>query len=52
MTLAEICRAGKEYAEAEKFCRRALAIREKALGPHHLDVAHCLNNLAGFSAGK
>ena len=28
-----------KYAEAEPLYRRALAIREKALGPEHLDVA-------------
>ena len=35
-----------EYAEAEPLYRRALAIREKALGPEHPDTAHGLNNLA------
>ena len=34
------------YAEAEPLYKRALAIREKALGPDHPDVAPCLNNLA------
>ena len=29
--------------------KRALAIREKALGPDHPDVALSLNNLAGLS---
>ena len=33
------------YAEAEPLYKRALAIREKALGPDHPDVAG-LNNLA------
>ena len=34
------------YAEAEPLYKRALAIREKALGPDHPDVARSLNNLA------
>jgi tetratricopeptide (TPR) repeat protein len=36
----------RSYAEAELLCERALAIREKTLGPDHPDVAHSLNNLA------
>jgi tetratricopeptide (TPR) repeat protein/CHAT domain-containing protein len=35
------------YAKAELLYRRALAIREKALGPSHPDVAKSLNSLAG-----
>ena len=34
------------YAEAEPLYKRSLAIREKALGPDHPDVAASLNNLA------
>ena len=34
------------YAEAEPLFRRALAIREKALGPDHPNTALSLNNLA------
>jgi tetratricopeptide (TPR) repeat protein len=34
------------YSDAEPLYRRALTIREKALGPDHRDVATCLNNLA------
>ncbi|MDQ3566421.1 MAG: tetratricopeptide repeat protein, partial [Pseudomonadota bacterium] len=34
------------YAEAQPFLEKALAIREKALGPEHPDVAANLNNLA------
>ena len=34
------------YAEAEPLFRRALAIREAALGPDHPDTATSLNNLA------
>ena len=36
------------YGEAEPLYRRALAIREKALGPDHPDVAQHLNSLAGL----
>ena len=32
--------------DAKRFYRRALAIREKALGPDHLEVAKSLDNLA------
>jgi tetratricopeptide (TPR) repeat protein len=35
-----------DYAAAEPLFRRALAIREKALGPDHPDVATSLDNLA------
>ena len=35
-----------QYAEAEPLFRRALAIREQALGPDHPDTATSLNNLA------
>ena len=38
-----------DYAKAEPLYRRALAIREKALGPEHPDTADSLNNLAGFT---
>ena len=34
------------YAEAERLYKRALAIKEKALGPEHPHVASNLNNLA------
>ncbi|XP_075255356.1 uncharacterized protein LOC142348076 [Convolutriloba macropyga] len=34
------------YRDAEPLCKRALEIREKALGPDHPDVAKQLNNLA------
>ena len=34
------------YAEAEPLLQRALAIREKALGPDHPDVAEVLEHLA------
>ena len=38
-------RQGK-YGDAEALHKRALAIREQALGESHPDVAHALNNLA------
>jgi tetratricopeptide (TPR) repeat protein len=36
------------YAEVKPLYQRALAIREKALGPDHPDVAQSLNNLAAL----
>jgi hypothetical protein len=39
-----------KYAEAEPLYSRELAIREKALGSEHPDVARTLNNLAGLYA--
>src|SRR5262245_112712 len=36
------------YAEAEPRFQRALALREKALGPEHPLVATSLHNLAGL----
>ena len=36
------------YSEAQSFYEKALAIREKTLGPNHPDVAVSLNNLAGL----
>src|SRR5262245_20966501 len=40
-----LSRAGK-YDESRPAAERALELREKALGPEHLDVAQSLNNLA------
>jgi CHAT domain-containing protein/Tfp pilus assembly protein PilF len=37
-----------DYAKAEPLLNRALAIREKTLGPEHPDVADSLNNLASL----
>jgi CHAT domain-containing protein len=39
---------GSHYADAEQLYKRSLAIREKALGPDHPDVAASLNNLASL----
>ena len=36
------------YQEAQGYLEQALAIRKKALGPDHPDVATSLNNLAGL----
>ena len=44
--LAERYKEEGRYADAEPLYKRALAIREKALGPDHPDVAQSLNNLA------
>ena len=44
--LAELYRNQGRYADAEPLHKRSLAIREKALGPDHPDVAQSLNNLA------
>ena len=43
----ELYRAGK-FAQAVPLAQQVLAIREKALGPEHPDVALALNNLAGL----
>ena len=37
-----------KYTEAVLIAKEVLAIREKALGPDHPDVAQSLNNLAGL----
>ena len=37
-----------DYAKAEPLLKRALTIRETALGPDHPDLAQSLNNLAGL----
>ena len=41
-------RSQGRYADAEPLYQRALAIREKVLGPEHPDVATSLNNLAAL----
>src|ERR1700752_2511868 len=43
----EVYRAGK-FSEAVPLAQQALAIREKALGPDHPDVAAWLNGLANL----
>jgi tetratricopeptide (TPR) repeat protein len=44
--LANSCFFEQNYDEAEGYFLRALSIREKALGPDHVDVAESLNGLA------
>src|ERR1700750_855260 len=44
--LAALYERQGRYAEAEPLFKRALAIRQKALGPAHPDVGQSLNNLA------
>jgi hypothetical protein len=39
-------RAQGQYAKAEPLYQRAVAIKEKALGPVHPEVATCLENYA------
>ena len=46
--LAELYRAQGKYAEAEPLHKRALAIREKALGPEHPEVAQSLENYSAL----
>jgi CHAT domain-containing protein/Tfp pilus assembly protein PilF len=41
-----------KYSEAIPLAERALKIREKVLGPEHLDVATSLNGLAGLHHNK
>jgi class 3 adenylate cyclase/tetratricopeptide (TPR) repeat protein len=41
-------KARGRYTDAKSLYERALAIREKALGPEHLDVAESLHNLASL----
>src|SRR5439155_3669796 len=46
--LPEDYHAQGDYARAEPLLQRALAIREKALGPAHPDVAGTKGNLGGL----
>ena len=46
--LALLYQSQGQYAEAESLYKRALAIREKALGPDHPDVARTLENYAAL----
>jgi len=50
--LAILRRQQGALAESERLYLRALAIREKAQGPNHPDVAVILNNLAGLKAAE
>ncbi len=44
--LAQLYEAQGRYAEAEPLNKRSLAVREKALGSDHPDVAQSLENYA------
>ena len=44
--MASLYMAQGKYKEAEPLLKRALEIREKALGPEHPDTTARLNNLA------
>ncbi len=46
--LAALYQAQARYALAEPLSERSLAIREKALGPEHPDVAQSLENYAAL----
>jgi tetratricopeptide (TPR) repeat protein len=46
--LAQLYATQGQYAQAEPLYKRTLAIKEKALGPDHPDVATSLNNLAAL----
>ena len=50
--LALLLQAQGDLAGARPLFERALAIREKALGPEHPDTASSLNNLAGLLKGQ
>ena len=46
--LATALKAAGELAAARSLSERALAIRDKVLGPEHPDTANSLNNLAAL----
>ena len=52
--LSALYRQQGKHGEVEPLYKRALAIREKALGPEHSHVANSLNNLAAlyYAQGK
>ena len=50
--LASVYNAQGKYAEAEALYKRALEIKEKALGADHPSVAMTLNNLAVLYQGQ
>jgi tetratricopeptide (TPR) repeat protein len=50
--LAEMLYAQGDLAGAQSLYERALAIREKVLGPEHFDVAQSLDNLAGLNRAQ
>ena len=44
--LAALYQRQERFADAEPLFKRALAIRERSLGPSHPDLAQSLNNMA------
>jgi tetratricopeptide (TPR) repeat protein len=50
--LGIVAREAKDYAKAEAYYLRALASREKSLGPKHPDIAANLINLANVYRSK
>ena len=46
--MASLYQSQARHAEAESLSKRALAIREKSLGPEHPDVANSLNIIANI----
>ena len=44
--LAALAQRRDDFSQAEELYRRALQIKQRALGPKHADVAVTLNNLA------
>lgn len=47
-TLADIYKAQNRYTEAEELYKRALAIREKALGLNNANTAHTIESYANL----
>ena len=48
--MADLHKAQGRYVAAESLYQRSLAIREKALGPDHPDVAASLENMSKLYA--
>ena len=47
-SLAGVYNSQNRYPESKPLLERSLAIRERALGPDHPDIARNLNNLVDF----
>ena len=52
MPLLHLYQAQGRYADAELLCKRSLAIREKAFGPDHPNVAEFAGHIAGLYQAK
>jgi tetratricopeptide (TPR) repeat protein len=50
--LGELAITQRKFEQAEAWCRRALAIDEKALGPQHPDLAYDLTGLGEAELGR